>query len=126
MFSFYFLFYALLLFFLFISFDRFNSHLVVDNLLGSGSSLLLVFLMVTLSGMPPFLIFFFKVSIIYFLSSVPLFIGGLLLGSALSIYYYFTFIIPSLSSFGRFLFSPSFFCSFSFMGFGLILFLSFL
>lgn len=120
----YFFSYSVLLLFLFFSFEALGSVLVVDSSLGSDSSLLLSFLMLTLSGMPPFVVFFFKVGIIYFLCNVPLVIVGLLFGSILSIYYYFTFIIPSLSGHRRFSFSSSFFCLLSLSMFGVLFVLS--
>lgn len=54
-------------------------------------------LVLVLSGLPPFSLFYLKAAIIYYLSGVYYFIPFVLFGSVLSIYYYLNFVVPSLS-----------------------------
>jgi NADH:ubiquinone oxidoreductase subunit 2 (subunit N) len=55
-------------------------------------------LILALSGLPPFSLFYLKAAIIYYLCNAYYFIPLVLLGSILSIYYYLNFVIPSLSA----------------------------
>lgn len=54
-------------------------------------------LMLTLSGVPPFSLFFMKVMALYLLSNYWVVTFLLILGSMLSIYYYLMFVIPRLA-----------------------------
>lgn len=56
-------------------------------------------LMLAMSGIPPFAVFFLKALIIYYLVSYPVIAVFIILGAMLSIYYYLTFVIPRFSSF---------------------------
>lgn len=56
-------------------------------------------LILRLSGVPPFSVFYLKVGVVYYIINYYAFIPFVLLGSVLSIYYYLTFIIPGLSVF---------------------------
>lgn len=99
LFMLYFLIYSLVLFFLFLRFDYLHLVQVVGGYVGLESFLLLNLLLLTLSGVPPFFIFFFKVSIIHNFCLSPFVVLGLILGSMLSVYYYLTFVIPSVTSY---------------------------
>jgi len=57
--------------------------------------------MLSLSGLPPFSMFYLKVGVLLYLVDFYFFIPFLLLGSLLSVYYYLIFIINSLPSLWR-------------------------
>ena len=56
-------------------------------------------LLIGLAGIPPFTVFFLKVQLMAFLSLNPLVLGVIILGTVMAIYYYLTFIIPSMVNF---------------------------
>lgn len=56
-------------------------------------------LMLAMSGIPPFAIFFLKALIVYYLVSYPIVVVFIILGAMLSIYYYLTFVVPRFSGF---------------------------
>ena len=63
------------------------------------SYFLLSILMLTMSGIPPFSIFFLKALVVYCLLVYPIIAVFVIFGSMLSIYYYLTFVVPRLSRF---------------------------
>lgn len=57
-------------------------------------------LILRLSGIPPFSMFYLKMGVVYYIiSSLYFYVPFVLFGSIFSIYYYLTFIVPSLSIF---------------------------
>lgn len=95
--------YLLVYFFLVLAlfglFSFLKTHKVVVGGCGVRMWFFINLLILCLSGVPPFSVFYFKVGIVYYIVSSFYFIPFLLFGSMLSIYYYLTFVIPSLSVF---------------------------
>lgn len=55
-------------------------------------------LILRLSGIPPFTIFYLKMGVVYYLvGSFYFYIPFILFGSVFSIYYYLTFVVPRFS-----------------------------
>lgn len=74
-------------------------HKVVVGGYGFVSSVLANLIILRLSGVPPFSLFFLKAGVIFFIVGSYVFIPFVLLGSILSVYYYLIFVIPSFSRF---------------------------
>lgn len=91
--------YYFLVVFLFGLFSFLKTHKVVVSSCGTGLWFFANLFMLSLSGVPPFSVFYLKVGVIYYLVSSFYFVPLVLFGSMLSIYYYLTFVIPSLSLF---------------------------
>ena len=58
-----------------------------------------ILIILVMSGVPPFSIFYFKIRIIYYMVEPYLFVLPVLLGTMLSTYFYFTFVTPKLMSY---------------------------
>lgn len=84
---------------LFVVFGNSNVVKIVGGVKGYKDLFFTNLLILTLAGIPPFSIFFLKVYVIFGLTSFVLVVISLVLGAILSIYYYLTFVIPSVSSF---------------------------
>jgi NADH:ubiquinone oxidoreductase subunit 2 (subunit N) len=84
---------------LFSFFSFLNTHKVVVGGCGVGLWAFANLIILCLSGIPPFSVFYFKVGVVYYIVSSFYFIPFVLFGSILSIYYYLTFVIPILSMF---------------------------
>jgi NADH-quinone oxidoreductase subunit N len=95
----YLLIYVFLVCGLFSLFALLKAHKVVLGGSRFGLDGVLSLFILSLSGVPPFSLFYLKVGVIYFIVSSSFYIPLVLLGSMLSIYYYLTFVIPSLSGF---------------------------
>lgn len=94
----YLLIYFFLVFVLFFVFSRLALIKVVPRGMGLSSWVVVVFFMFSLSGLPPFSMFYLKVGVLLYLVDFYFFVPFLLVGSLLSIYYYLTFIVGSLPS----------------------------
>lgn len=79
------------------SFLKFNK--VITRGVGLKSWGFVNLFILSLSGIPPFSMFFLKMSILYCMANFYFFVPFILFGAVLSIYYYLTFVIPSLSFF---------------------------
>lgn len=90
----YFLFYSCIVGVLFYLFHVFCVLKVVARRVGFNCLFYVNVLLITLSGLPPFVIFFFKVVVLYVLCFLPLVVCFLIFGSFLSVYYYLIFIVP--------------------------------
>lgn len=94
----YFLIYLLLTISLFKLFQEKHTLTIVHRRTQKYSNNKTNLLLLTLSGIPPFTIFFLKVILLSFLIYSPLITIIFILGTVLSIYFYLTFIIPNLLS----------------------------
>lgn len=105
---------------LFSLFAYIKVHKVVVGWYGFGLGMLINLVILRLSGIPPFSLFFLKAGVVFFMVRRYFYIPFVLLGSMLSVYYYLIFVIPSLSRFwffrnndmGGFVSFLSFFVSF--------------
>lgn len=95
----YFLFYSFVVGYLFYLFHLSCVLKVVSGRIRIDCVFYINILLLALSGLPPFIVFFFKIVVLYFLCFLPLVVCFLIFGSFLSVYYYLTFIIPRVLKF---------------------------
>lgn len=111
--------YFCFLYLLFSVFSDLNLNKVFRRMLFSNAGVLVVFLFLSLSGVPPFVVFYLKVYILSFLLNYYYFIPFLILGTMLSVFYYISFVVFVIPSFWWSNFS------FSYLGFFVFLLVCF-
>ena len=84
---------------LFLIFGKNNFNKIVSGVKRNADCLFINLLILTVAGVPPFSIFFLKLYVINGLVSFVFITAFLVVGAMLSIYYYLTFVIPSISRF---------------------------